>query len=134
MDLYAIVKAGSGEILWAGLAPADQAEDLAVRFAVSCRNVNLLSGEDLGLHLLGSPGRRSPALPLELTWKPGERVELVQGGYGGNPQTLRPGAVERIDRTYGYRESLVVAFDDGETRAINPDVMRHKRKKEKEKA
>lgn len=127
MELYAIAKAGSGEILWAGLAPAEQAEDLAVRLAVAAGNVNLLSGEDLGLHLLGSPGRLSPTHPLERTWKPGERVELVSGGYGGKPTELRPGTVDRIDRAYGYRESLVVAFDDGETRPINPDVMRHVR-------
>lgn len=128
MELYAIVSNNGLEeqLLWAGMAEEETAEDLAVRYAVSCGNVNLLSGRDLGWHLLGErPQRLSPTHPLALNWKPGERVELCQGGYGGNPRTYRPGTVERIDRKYGYHESLVVAFDDGETRPINPDVMRH---------
>lgn len=70
--------------------------------------------------------RLSPVHALIETWKPGERVELVQHVRYGISK-LRPGTVARIDRTYGYRESLVVEFDDGETRAINPDVMRHVR-------
>ena len=70
--------------------------------------------------------RLSPVHALERTWKPGERVECV---HSRNYQAdeVRPGMVHAIERTYGYRESLVVAFDDGETRAINPDVMRHVR-------
>lgn len=51
-DLFAIVKAGSGEILWAGLAPAHVAEGKAVIHAVNSGNVNLLSGADLGRHLI----------------------------------------------------------------------------------
>lgn len=74
--------------------------------------------------------RLSPVHPLESTWKPGERVEAVhrKGSYG--PTETRPGTVDRIARTYGYHESLIVAFDDGETRAINPDVMRHMAREE----
>lgn len=70
--------------------------------------------------------RLSPTHALIETWKPGERVELVRHRYYGADE-LRTGTVDRIDRTYGYRESLVIEFDDGETRAINPDVMRHMR-------
>lgn len=72
--------------------------------------------------------RLSPALPLGNTWKPGERVELVRPQRRGT----RPGIVERIDREYGYRESLVIRFDDGEVRAINPDAIRHRRREEQD--
>jgi len=131
MELYAIVGAAQGDVLWAGLASPADAEELAVKYALGFGNVNLLSGEDLALHLLGGAGRLSPTHALERTWKPGERVELCSGGYGGKRRSYRPGTVDRIERPYGYHEPLVVAFDDGETTAINPDVMRHVREKER---
>jgi hypothetical protein len=74
--------------------------------------------------LLGLP-RLSPVHPMEDTWRRGDRVELVSGGHSGNPRKLRPGVVARIERVYGYHERLIVTFDDGEERAINPDVLRH---------
>lgn len=56
MELYAIVKtSGSGledELLWAGQASSEYAEELAAKFAVSRGNVSLLSGRDLGWFLL----------------------------------------------------------------------------------
>jgi len=134
MELYAIASAGSGDILWAGLASAESAEQYAVTYAVAAGGVSLLSGEDLALHLLGGLELRrlSPTHALESTWKPGDRVELVRWARrapdkGGSDTGPRPGTVDRIDREYGYRERLVVAFDDGETAPINPDVMRHRR-------
>lgn len=60
-------------------------------------------------------------------WKPGERVELVRGGHSGNPVELRAGTVVEVQDYLLRHESLVVHFDDGETRAINPDVMRHRK-------
>lgn len=68
--------------------------------------------------------RLSPVHAMESTWKPGERVE-----YFSLRARLRRGTVARIDRKYGYHEYLIIAFDDGETRGINPDVMRHIREK-----
>lgn len=67
-----------------------------------------------------------PALfPLGGHWTPGERVELVRhtGPYGA--EILRQGKVERIDSYLQWHESLVIRFDDGEVRSINPDVLRH---------
>jgi hypothetical protein len=60
----------------------------------------------------------------EPVFKPDERVELVEGGYGGNPTTLHPGTVVEIDAQPRIHLSLRVRFDDGEERHINPDVMR----------
>lgn len=51
MELYAIVRAGSGEYLWAGLATAEQAQEKALVKAVNHGNVNLLSGLDLAAHI-----------------------------------------------------------------------------------
>ena len=130
-ELFAIFLEGEDQPRWVKLTTREDAEAVAVVVAVNGGNCELLSGEDLGARLLGADRRRlSPVHPLERTWKPGERVELVSGGYGGRPQELRLGTVERIDREYGYSESLVVRFDDGEVRAINPDVMRHRRAQE----
>jgi hypothetical protein len=50
----------------------------------------------------------------------GARVERV--GHQGSPN--QPGTLARFERSLAVRESMIVAFDDGETRAINPDVMR----------
>lgn len=80
--------------------------------------------------IAGRNNRLSPTIALGNTWKPGERVELVEGGYGGRPVKTRPGTVACIRRIYGYHERLVVKFDDGEERPINPDVMRHIKRKE----
>lgn len=66
-----------------------------------------------------------PKFPLSRIWSIGERVEAVSGGYGGNPTVLRPGTVAAIEPYYVTFERLIVSFDDGETRGINPDVMRH---------
>lgn len=69
-----------------------------------------------------------PTFPLANIWKVGERVELVSGCFSGNPRALRPGTVAAIEPYYVTHERLIVSFDDGETRAINPDVMRLIRK------
>jgi len=61
-----------------------------------------------------------PSFPLGRTWRPGDRVEYV-----GLDRKTRPGTVESIDRQAVWQERLNVRFDDGETRHINPDVMRH---------
>lgn len=124
-ELFAIFRSGDNSPIWAKVTDQEDADAVAVVAAVNGGNCELLSGEDLALRLLGGARLLSPIHALERTWKPGERVEAVSGGYGGNPTILRQGRVERIDREYGYHESLVVRFDDGETRAINPDVMRH---------
>ena len=50
-ELYAIVSASSGQMLWAGLAEREEAEERAVVKAVNHGNVNLLSGDDLGRFL-----------------------------------------------------------------------------------
>lgn len=138
MEIHAIIRSDRGDadgpVLWVGLAAKETVDALVEHYRDWCGEVVLLSGRDLGWHLLGErPGRLSPTHPLIEKWKPGERVELCSGGYGGNPREYRPGVVERIDRTYGYHESLIVKFDDGEVRAINPDVMRHVRDENKEK-
>lgn len=129
-ELFAIFKPGESSPLWAKVTDREDAEQVALVAAVNGGNCELLSGEDLAIRLLGQRGARrlSPTIGLGETWTPGQEVELVSGGYGGRPQELRPGVVERIDREYGYHESLVVRFDDDdEVRSINPDVMRHRR-------
>jgi hypothetical protein len=134
-QLFAIASLATGDILWAGLAEPEDAEWRAACVAVGSGNVSLLSGEDLALHLLGGEeprhGRRlHPVHAMEETWKPGDSVEYCSNlGSGSNPKMrYRPARVERIDREWGYHESLVVRFEDGdeEVRAINPDVMRHR--------
>jgi len=61
----------------------------------------------------------SPSFPSARFTSP-SRVELV--GRGGDPN--RPGTLARFERVLTVHERMIVAFDDGETRAINPDVMR----------
>lgn len=70
------------------------------------------------------PDIQPPKLPLSATWKVGERVEQVCH-YESGPRSTRPGVVAAIEPYYVNHERLIVAFDDGETRAINRDVMRH---------
>lgn len=65
-------------------------------------------------------------LTLHRTWKVGERVEYVKSAKEPQfPESVRTGTVHAIEDSLRRHESLVIAFDDGETRAINPDVMRH---------
>jgi hypothetical protein len=71
------------------------------------------------------PSIEQPTFPLSRQWKIGERVEAVGGGYGGSPVKTRPGTVHAIEPRLVVRERLVIAFDDGHTTPINPDVMRH---------
>lgn len=60
----------------------------------------------------------------------GEEVELLHGGYAGNPQVLRPAVVTGLDLELRVHTFLRVKFDDdGEERQINPDVMRRRREK-----
>lgn len=64
---------------------------------------------------------QEPKFPLEHQWKIGERVEQV-------PTSLlkwRTGTVARIQRRAVWVETLIIDFDDGESRGINPDVLRH---------
>ncbi len=56
MELYAIVRPGSGDYLWAGLATAEQAQAKAVIAAVNGGTVNLLSGLDLAAHIIDWKG------------------------------------------------------------------------------
>lgn len=63
-----------------------------------------------------------PMFPLERTWKLGDAVEHVTRDRW---TPLRPGIVDHIERQLVVSESLIIAFDDGETRGINPSVMRH---------
>lgn len=63
-----------------------------------------------------------PTFPLANIWQVGERVELVSGGFA-----KLCGTVAAIEPYYVTHERLIVSFEDGETRAINPDVMRHVR-------
>lgn len=65
-----------------------------------------------------------PTFPLSNIWKIGERVEYVRR-VPGERIILRPGTVAMIEPYYVTHERLIVSFDDGETRGINPDVMRH---------
>ena len=58
-------------------------------------------------------------------WRAGDRVESVLGGHSGAPQELRPGTVVEVSESVFRHEHLIVLFDDGEQRAVNPDVMRH---------
>ena len=126
VELFAVVKAGTGEMLWSAVTSIKHAEETALGIAVVQGNVNLLSGQDLAEHLIGAELRRlSPTHALSETWKPGERVELVVR-HGEN----QPGTVQEIRRIYGYHEHLVVAFDDGNTEPVNPDMIRHIREKE----
>ncbi len=76
--------------------------------------------------------QEGPVIPLHgrsMThiWKPGEAVEQVsrRGPYG--PEETRPGTVVMVESYLMRHERLIVRFDDGEQRAINPDVMRHRR-------
>lgn len=60
----------------------------------------------------------SPAFPSNIFTAP-SRVELV-----GFRRPNRPGTLARFERVLTVHERMIVAFDDGETCAINPDVMR----------
>lgn len=64
---------------------------------------------------------------LKRRWRVGERVEYVRGGYSGNPMMVRPGTVSDVEEYLMRHQALIVTFDDGETRGINHDVMRHVR-------
>lgn len=69
-----------------------------------------------------------PTFPLANIWKVGDRVEYVdRNGGGGLSITYRRGTVTAIEPHYVTHERLIVSFEDGETRSINPDVMRHVR-------
>lgn len=69
-----------------------------------------------------------PQFPLANRFTVGERC-LRPGRSGSYPDPSRDrwGHIARIDQTVilTTRETLVVAFDDGETRGINPDVIAH---------
>ena len=69
-----------------------------------------------------------PAFPLARRFTPGERC-LQPGHNGSYPDhdKDRWGRVTEIRRVVErrVREELVVTFDDGETRVINPDVIAH---------
>jgi hypothetical protein len=52
-ELFAIVQASTGRVLWSDVCLPWQAENKAVTYAVNSGSVNLLSGADLGRHLLG---------------------------------------------------------------------------------
>jgi hypothetical protein len=54
-------------------------------------------------------------------WEVGDRVEQV---VRHSPD--RPGTVESIRSEIVRIQHLWIRFDDGELRAINPDVMRHR--------
>lgn len=63
---------------------------------------------------------KPPTFPLARRWPLEQPVEYV--GRRGAPN--RPGRVVAHEQVLTIHEHLIVAFDDGETRGINPDVMR----------
>ena len=50
MEIYAIVQASTGHVLWTGTVDGEYADQMTVRYAVTYGNVTLLSGDDLPAH------------------------------------------------------------------------------------
>lgn len=110
----AAIKAGLRELAAAWQAEGGTAAEKAAEALA------LLEGTAAGT--ITGPSPESPAN----AWRPGERVELVTGGYGGEPESARPATVVSVDEETARYERLRIRFDDtGEERYVSPEVMRH---------